>query len=300
MAQNRSSIDESSIQLETVRCGLCGNDDPSLLLKAANIKQRCKREYNVVRCGKCGLAFLSPRPSRESLLKYYLEDDPEKTERKPAFYEKLYFNIFRKIPLRRKGSLLDVGCGSGRYIYVLKALGWDVKGIDIGYTGYGRDVLGLDIREGDLVDAHFKPESFDAITFWWTLEHMYDPSSVLKEAYRLLKKGGVAVIGVQNIDSLEARLFKRYWFHLFLPKHLYHFSPKSLTAILKKSEFGKVKIRHDLFSFGTIGSLQCFLNAHGINVSFTNPLFYALSLPIDAVLGMMKNSGLITAYAYKE
>ena len=202
--------------------------------------------------------------------------------------------------MRRKGRVLDVGCGSGRYIYTLKQKGWDVKGIDIGYTGYGRKVLGLDIRETDLANACFEPESFDAITFWWTFEHMRDPAAVLKEAHRLLKKGGVIIIGVHNIASLEARLFKRYWFHLFVPKHLYHFSPDSLTKMLKKGGFGTVKIRHDLFSFGTFGSLQCYLNSRGMRVSFTNPFFYALSLPFDMMLGLMKTSGLITAYAYKD
>lgn len=297
---NNAAIDENSVQLETTGCELCGGDDLALLLSASNIKQRCNRMYKVVQCKKCGLAFLNPRPVKESLIKYYLDTDPEKTERKPALYEKLYFHFFRGVPLKHCGALLDVGCGSGRYIYTLKERGWDVKGIDIGYTEYGRKVLGLDIHDGSLIDAQFEPESFDAITFWWTLEHMYNPASVLKEAYRLLKKGGVVAVGVQNIDSLEAHLFKRYWFHLFLPKHLYHFSPKSLTAILKKSGFGKVKIRHDLFSFGTIGSLQCFFNSKGINIALTNPFFYLLSLPLDIILSLMKTSGLITAYAFKE
>ncbi|MFH1190118.1 MAG: class I SAM-dependent methyltransferase [Candidatus Omnitrophota bacterium] len=298
--KNNAAIDEKSVRLETVDCQLCGGDDLAFLLSASNIKQRCNRMYDVVRCKRCGLAFLNPRPVKESLVKYYLESDPEKTERKPALYEKLYFRFFRGIPLKHSGALLDVGCGSGRYIYTLKGKGWDVKGVDIGYTEYGRKVLGLDIRDGSLTNARFEPESFDAVTFWWTLEHMSDPASALEEAHRLLKKGGVAVIGVHNIASLEARVFKSYWFHLFLPKHLYHFSPDSLTAILKKSGFKKVKIRYDLFSFGTMGSLQCFLNAKGVNISLTNPFFYILSLPLDIILSLMRTSGLITAYAFKD
>lgn len=300
MAYNGGVIDEEGVDLERVACGLCGSNDSSPILSSSNIKQRCTREYDVVKCNACGLAFLNPRPSRDTIGRYYSEKDPEKAERKPAFYEKAYFSVFRNIPLKYKGAVLDVGCGSGRYIYTLKETGWDVKGIDIGYSRYGREVLGLDIREGDLLDADFKPESFDAITFWWTLEHMYDPGSVLKHAYRLLKKDGVVIIGVHNIDSLEAQIFKRYWFHLFLPKHLYHFSPASLARILKKSGFEAVKIRHDLFSFGTIGSLQCYLNSRGLDISFTNPLFYILSLPMDVLLGLMQKSGLITAYAFKK
>lgn len=300
MKEQSCAIDESSVATETVRCALCGSDKREALVRSRDIKQYGTREYEVVRCGRCGLAYLNPRPTRGSILAYYGGDDPEKTARKPALYERLYFALFRKIPLRKKGAVLDVGCGCGRYIYTLKSKGWDVKGLDIGHVEYGRAVLGLDIREGDLSQAHFEPESFDAITFWWSFEHMHDPEGVLREARRILKKGGMIIIAVHNIASLEARLFGGHWFHLFLPKHLYHYSPDTLTKMLQKSGFMNVRVRHDPFSFGAIGSLQCLLNTKGIDVSFTNPLFYALSLPLDIILSLMRTSGLITAYAIKK
>lgn len=298
--QTKYGIDEDGIGMENSRCPICGEGRSDVFLTASGIRQNCRKEYNLVRCSSCGFVYLNPRPAKGSISKYYLASDPEKTHRKPAPYEKFYFSFFRKVPLKDKGRLLDIGCGSGRYIYVLKENGWDVKGVDVGHTNYGRSVLGLDIYEGNFLDAGLQPKSFDAVTFWWTLEHMYDPLAMLKEAYRVLKKGGVAVIGVPNIDSLEAKIFKRHWFHLFLPKHLYQFSPDSLTKMLHKAGFKKVKIRHDLFSFGIIGSLECLMNSKGMKVSFKNVLFYILSLPLDMILGLIKNSGLITAYAFKE
>jgi SAM-dependent methyltransferase len=292
-------INEEGVELESVKCGLCGSGDKEDVLSSCNIKQGCGREYKIVKCLRCGLVFSNPRPTKESMCRYYLDTDPEKIGRRPALYERFYFDIFRRIPIDRKGRVLDVGCGSGRYIYTLKEKGWDVKGIDVGYTDYGRDVLGLDIEEGDIIEKHFAPESFDAVTFWWSLEHMYRPLDALKESYRILKKGGAAVISVHNIDSMEFSIFGRYWFHLFLPKHLYHFSPKTLTMMLKNAGFDRIRIRHDAFSFGIFGSLQCFLNSKGIRTSFTNPMFYALSLPIDMIVSLFNRSGLITVYAFK-
>ena len=129
---------------------------------------------------------------------------------------------------------------------------------------------------------------------------MYEPLTVLKEAHRVLKKGGVVIAAVHNSASFEASIFKKYWFHLFLPKHLYHFSPKTLRAVFEKAGFKRVKIRHDPFSFGTIGSFQLYLNKKGKKVRFTNPFFYGLSFIFDIVPFLCRRSGLITAYAYKD
>lgn len=296
----RPRIDESAVATERVACALCGASDTVPFAKTANVRQGCAREYALCRCSRCGLVYTNPRPTQDAILRYYVETDPEKSRRKPSLHETAYFRAFRRIPAAKKGSLLDVGCGSGRYLYLMEREGWTVKGVDIAYTDYGRTGLGLDIYEGSLMSARFAPESFDAVTFWWTLEHMFDPLAMLREAYRIAKKGGIVVVGVPNIDSLEAKIFKEHWFHLFVPKHLYQFSPATLTAALRKAGFGRVQIRHDLFSFGLIGSLQCLLNARGVPVTLTNPLCYALSLPVDILLGLCRQGGLITAYATKE
>ena len=293
-------FDENKVITEEARCDICGKDPARPFLYSSDIRQGCRRLYGLVRCGNCGLVYLNPRPASGSILHYYSETHPGLERRKPALYERFYFSFFRNIPLKRKGRLLDVGCGNGGYMYALKELGWDVVGVDIAYTDNAKSELGLEIHEGDLLKMNFAPKSFDAVTFWWTLEHMYEPGAMLKEAHRILKDDGVAVIGVPNIDSPEARLFKKHWFHLFVPRHLYQFSPDSLTKCLHNAGFKKIKIRHDLFSFGIIGSIQCILNDKGIKVSLTSPFWYMLSLPVDMLLGLMGKSGLITAYAFKK
>lgn len=300
MKSQGRGIDESSVKLEEVNCELCGRGNSEPFLNSNNIRLHCTKEYNLVKCKECGLVFLNPRPTKDSSFVYYRDSDTEKSHNKPAFYEKFYYSFFRSIPGRIKGKLLDIGCGSGRYIYVMREKGWDVKGVDMAFTDYGRNVLNLDICEGELPDCNFKENFFDAVTLWWVLEHLYKPLDTIKESFRILKKGGVLVIAVPNIASTEARFFKRDWFHLFVPKHIWFFSPATLKEILEKAGFKKIRIRHDLFSFGIIGSIQCFLNRMGLPVSLTNPICYILSLPIDMVSGMLKSSGLITVYAYKE
>jgi 2-polyprenyl-3-methyl-5-hydroxy-6-metoxy-1,4-benzoquinol methylase len=291
--------DENKITTEEVGCDLCGENRSDVILRTSDIRQRCRMEYRLVRCRGCGLVYLNPRPTASSITEYYTTFKPGASRRKPQFYERFYYDFFRAIPLKRKGSLLDVGCGGGAYLYHLKRKGWKVAGIDIQNTDYARDSLGIEAYEGTLLDAGLKSESFDAVTFWWTLEHMYEPVAMLKEAYRVLKKGGVLIAGVPNIESLEARIFGRYWFHLLMPMHLYHFSPGSIGECLKKAGFQDFKIRQDPFSFGIMGSIQCMLNDKGIYASFTNPFWYAASLPFDMLLSLTGKSGLMTAYAFK-
>jgi SAM-dependent methyltransferase len=291
---------EKKIEVEETRCDLCDSDSTEPFLSTSNIRQHCKMVYNLVKCRNCGLVYLNPRPTPSSISEYYETFKPGDIKRKPQFYERFYYDFFRGLPLKRKGALLDVGCGSGGYLYHFKKKGWQVAGLDIQDTDYAKGALGLDARVGTLLDAGFKADSFDAVTFWWTLEHMYEPVAMLQEAHRVLKSGGVLVVGVPNIDSLEADIFGRYWFHLLVPQHLYHFSPDSLEKCLRKAGFRKIRIRHDPFSFGIVGSLQCILNDKGRDVSFTNPFWYALSLPFDMLLSLTGRSGLMTAYAFKE
>ncbi len=292
-------IDESGVVMESVPCALCRETDAAPFMKARNIRQRGEREYDLVKCRSCGFVYLNPRPSKESISCYYVGTDTEKANRPPTLSERFYFGLFRRLPHKKAGSMLDVGCGSGRYIYLLKERGWDVKGVDLSFTEYGRDVLGVDIFEGGLTDAGYADGSFDVVTFWWTLEHMHDPVSVLKEARRVLKKGGLLIVGVPNIESIEASVFKRNWFHLYIPKHINHFSQRSLDRMLKIAGFEDVRIRHDMFSFGIIGSIQCAFNSINLKIDLRNPVWYLISLPLDMVMSMTRRSGLITAYAVK-
>ena len=97
--------------------------------------------------------------------------------------------------------------------------------------------MGIDVFIGKLDEADFPHRYFDTITFWHTLEHLPDPSAALVETNRILKPKGQLLISVPNFQSWQARIMKSDWYHLDIPRHLYHFTPKTITQLLQKTGF---------------------------------------------------------------
>jgi SAM-dependent methyltransferase len=156
------------------------------------------------------------------------------------------------------GSLVDVGCGSGAYMARLRSLGWAVRGLEpnADACAHARASLRLDVLCGTL-DGRVLPEaSCDVVTLWHTLEHTSHPLRTLKEAYALLKPGGLIMLEVPNWDSAQRRIFGVRWFHLDLPRHLLHFTLPCLGRYLAAAGFTDVKVTSVPSPVGVTGSLE--------------------------------------------
>lgn len=143
-------------------------------------------------------------------------------------------------PYIRGGSLLEVGCGSGMYLDLMRGLGWSrVVGVDISARAIqqAKEVLGIEAYCGNLEDAPFEASSFDAVSLSHTLEHMPEPMAFLREVNRVMKSGGRIAVIVPNIDSRGARKFGAHWFHLDSPRHTVNFSRGSLRLALERAGF---------------------------------------------------------------
>jgi SAM-dependent methyltransferase len=141
------------------------------------------------------------------------------------------------LPWHGQGRLLDFGCGGGVFLERMHLQGWRVTGLDVSgaaVTRIQRD-LALPAYVGTLPHPALPPAGFDVITMWHSLEHVHAPLAVLREARRLLAPGGRLLIAVPNIDSLPFRWFGRSWFALDLPRHLTHFSPRTLRLMLERA-----------------------------------------------------------------
>jgi SAM-dependent methyltransferase len=121
----------------------------------------------------------------------------------------------------------------------MQAQGWEVTGLDTSTTAVQRirTQLGLRALAGTLPHPTLRPESFDVITMWNSLEHVHAPLDVLREANRLLVPGGKLLVAVPNIDSLPFRWFGSAWYGLDLPRHLTHFAPWTLQPMLEQAGF---------------------------------------------------------------
>jgi len=161
-------------------------------------------------------------------------------------------------PYRKAGKVLDIGCATGHYLAKLRDLGWETYGIepDPKSSSWARERLGLNVITGKLEDGNFPEDYFDVVTLWHTLEHVYDPLSTLKEIYRILKKEGLIILEIPNIATYEKQIFGKWWWAWEVPRHLYHFSPRTITKFLNKEKFKIMKIEYPPSTYNIISSLR--------------------------------------------
>lgn len=196
---------------------------------------------------------------------------------------------------KRPGRLLDVGSGKGRFVWRAKARGWSARGVEPvpGTVKLARTRYGVDVVEGTLIDAHFPAGSFDVVTMWHVLEHVEDPRTELREVSRTLADDGLLALEVPNIASLQARIGGDRWFHLMLPHHLVHYTPRALRSVLASAGFDVVRMRTLSPEQGPLGMLQTVLNRLGGERDF---LFHRLKrMPQQGSRGAYAASMLKTA-----
>jgi methionine biosynthesis protein MetW len=135
-------------------------------------------------------------------------------------------------------SLLDVGCGNGRAMDLLKTLGWQVEGIDADPNAVQRArSRGLQVRQGSLEEQSYPDSSFDVIIMSHVIEHVHDPLSLMKECYRILKPGGRLITVTPNAGGWGHARYGCFWRGLEPPRHLHIFSVSSLRLLSLRAGF---------------------------------------------------------------
>ena len=204
-------------------------------------------------------------------------------------------------------KLLDVGCGSGKFLdKIRQETGCKVQGLDISRQAvkYANENYGIDVFCGNITEAPFAAESFDIITAWWYLEHIPNPSLVLQTMHRFLKTNGHCIIGIPNIESFNGKFFKDKWYHLDCPRHLFLYSPNTISSFLKKAGFDVEKIVYDKAARGLFHSCRYYFGKE--NVSLRNrghipgsSIIKKLMLPFTLFLSLIKKSDTMVIYAVK-
>jgi 2-polyprenyl-3-methyl-5-hydroxy-6-metoxy-1,4-benzoquinol methylase len=190
-----------------------------------------------------------PKPAGEELASYYESSDYiSHTDASASFTDKLYQTV-KGIALKRKlklinsfqteeKKLLDVGCGTGDFLLICKNNGWNVVGVEPNKNAQELTVSKLNKESvSEIVsDIHdVSSQQFDVITLWHVLEHVPNLNSYIFKLKSLLKPNGVLVIAVPNYKSYDANYYKQFWAAYDVPRHLWHFSKKSIQLIF--SEF---------------------------------------------------------------
>jgi len=159
--------------------------------------------------------------------------------RRACFASSIYY-----LHSKPQGRLLEIGCGNGATLELLRSLGWHTEGLDIDPEAVERARRGgLLVQLGTLQSQMFPAESFDAIVSSHVIEHVPNPTSLVHECYRLLKPGGRMVSITPNGGSWGHRFYQRDWRGLEPPRHLHIFTKEALTGLCLKAGFESVDCR---------------------------------------------------------
>jgi SAM-dependent methyltransferase len=230
-----------------------------------------QRAHTVCFCNTCSLGVTVPSPDDATLhelhsTQYYRNGEGVRfvTPAEWLVEGMRRWRIYRLSHfVNSPGRALDIGCGSGRFLLALRNSGWEVAGLELNddTATAARDVHKLAV-ETDL--ALFAADSFDLITITHVLEHIRDPRQTLAECARLLRPGGVIAVAVPNIRSWQALFTREMWFHLDLPRHLWHFSELWLSRALPEQGLEIVTVRRMDLAHNVFGWLQSLLNRLGL------------------------------------
>lgn len=197
------------------------------------------------------MLITSPQPDENNLPAYYeSEDYISHTDGKRSLFEKAY-HFVKDIALKNKlhlinklhpekGTLLDIGAGTGDFLTVAKNNGWNITGIEP-----SEKAKSIAIKKGVSFSENsqdLENQSYDVITMWHVLEHVPNLDTQIKELKRLLKPNGTIIIAVPNFNSYDAKHYGKFWAALDVPRHLWHFSKTAIKLLFEKEGMKLVKV----------------------------------------------------------
>lgn len=287
---------QSQVELEIVKCGVCGSSDSKWLFDAADYIYGNKGRWPYAQCNSCSVVFMNPRippkrigefypkqyytnqcavaPHNENTFRSRLKKTLQITQLgypmpnprgSPAVVGILMRKLLMKTPAMRRqikrvpnGRVLDVGCGNGEMLDQYRALGWQTTGIEPGpESAQIARKKGHCVITGVAEEANLPLESFDAITLWDALEHIPNPDIVVQKLFKLLAPRGHIYIHVPNYGSIYAKFWRDRWFMFTAPLHYFHYSATTLTYLLTKNGFVSVTTATGL---GEVGWRQSILS----------------------------------------
>ena len=217
-------------------------------------------EFEIWECKNCTQRFTQNIPDEQNIGKYYQSENYiSHSDTSKGLINNLYHrvrnrtliqkrNLIEKETGKKAGNILDVGAGTGAFLNTMKNANWNCTGIEPDKTAREKalQLYNLNLKKAENIYL-LSSQSFDAITLWHVLEHVHELHKYIQQLKNLLSPHGKLFIAVPNYTSGDEKIYKQYWAAYDVPRHLYHFSPKSMKVLL---------------------------NAHGLKIEKMKPMWY--------------------------
>jgi SAM-dependent methyltransferase len=237
--------------MEPVNCCICEIDDAEPIAVGEDFEYGTSPDtFLAMRCRGCGLIYLNPRPTLSEVERIY-----PPTYHAFEFSEDQFgfvYKVRRRLEARRalfycrdlgsSARIIDVGCGDGFHLGLLRDFGkpgWQLEGVDSSARAVeAASRSGLTVHQGIVQQLDLPCNAYDKAFLIQTIEHVDDPSGVLRAVHSLLRPGGSLTIVTDNTDSPDFKLFKgRHWGGYHFPRHWNLFNPRTLGALAAKTGF---------------------------------------------------------------
>ena len=228
--------------MEVINCPICQSSALKNILEIEDYTVS-RETFQLVECENCQFKFTNPRPKSAELNAYYESQAyVSHSDTDEGLINKLY-KLVRKISLKRKLSLmnsfiapdktiLDIGCGTGAFLNNMKENHWFATGVEPNDLARLKAVngFGLTVHKEDFLKEGMT--LFNVITLWHVLEHVHGLTQRLDEIKQHMNSATTLVIAVPNCESSDANHYKEFWAAYDVPRHLYHFTPKTMSRLM--------------------------------------------------------------------
>lgn len=214
---------------------------------------RYLKKFDYFRCKNCGHVSTYPLPTKQEIIEHYKKrfkkGNYELLQRFSTSYKQVYENFAEKLVklvgarnLKQK-KLLDIGCFTGEFIDIMQSMGADAYGLELQIAAVkiaNKKTPGK-VIQGDIMNNRLDNKKFDIITMIGLVEHVTDPTLLIRRCKELLNKNGIVFIQTPNSSSFFAQIMQKYWPPYAPVEHIHLFSKRSLNLLLKDNSFTQIR-----------------------------------------------------------
>lgn len=246
MVQTKNTSTSTTIHYDN--CPLCQSSNIELAL-ATEDYSISKEAFEIYACANCSFHFTQNIPTPETIGPYYQSDVYiSHSDTKEGLVNRLYHTA-RDLMLSKKRKLvaqltkgkklLDIGSGTGYFLNHMQQHGYEVIGVEIDKSARAATLKNFNINvnpPATLLEGKIQ-QKVDIISLWHVLEHLHDLDGYMQSIHQQLTDDGIVLIAVPNHTAYDAQHYGKHWAAYDVPRHLWHFSPKTVAILAEKNGF---------------------------------------------------------------